>query len=103
MLQQAYLARQNTEKAFSLLDEEIARFQQEHPTALSYPLVFGHRDSQELIGIASHLASIGYDVECQNTYSLVVDWRFAEEGRTGKIYIDNSFCHYVQDASFQNK
>ncbi len=104
MLQAAYLARQNSENAFFSLEEKVSQFQKKHPTAIycELKLRLGCM-KQELIDIAQHFASLGYDVECKNNSSLDVIWTFSEKGLTGKIYIDNGFCHYTQDASYQDK
>ena len=96
----AHEALQRSQNRFLSLEEELTKKQQEKPHEILWNLLIPHPDDkQELIDIAVHFASLGYDVSCVCNVSFSVDCFFAEEGRTGKIDIRNSYCNFQKDAT----
>lgn len=105
MLQQAYLARKASEDALLSLDQRFSQYQKENPHATSFLLELSDTVVKaEIESIAFHFSKAGYDVTSTVVgNNLIIDWKSAEEGRTGSININNDFFTFSWPALYPQK
>lgn len=103
MLQQAYLARKVSEDAFLSYDQELSQYQEENPHSTTYLLWLSDEiTSSDIKAIALHFSDAGYDISGVVVgNNLIIDWKFAEEGRTGKINLASDTLTFIKQASYQ--
>lgn len=100
MLQPAYLARNASERALLSLDQKLTQYQEENPYSVSFVLELSDTITKEdMKCIALHFADVGYDVtSVVSGNNLIIDWRYAQEGFTGKVDIHTDVLNFVRSA-----